>query len=145
MKKFLLLLALSFSLVVSAQNKKKKALITRTYQLSHTVFGSKDSLQLEDLFATQLSYGHSRGKIESRAEAIRGILGNTSVYRDTAVSDINVLIEKKTALVRHSFVAKELKKDGSVAVLNFTILLVWVKDDGRWKLLARQAVALPRS
>lgn len=125
-----------------AQSKKEQQLIERTYLLSHTVFGTKDSLTLEDLFAKKASYGHSGGKVETREEAVRNISKNKSVYTDTTVSNISVVIDDDVAVVRHLFKAKENKADGSVTPLNFTMMLVWVKEKGRWRLMGRQAVKL---
>lgn len=126
-----------------AQSKDEKALVERTYLLSHTVFGSKDSLTLEDLFAKKLSYGHSGGKIETRAEAVTAISRNKSVYTDTAVSNVKVEVyDDDVAIVRHLFKAKENKADGTVTPLNFTMMLVWVKEKGKWRLLGRQAIKL---
>lgn len=125
-----------------AQSKDEKALVERTYLLSQTVFGSKDSLLLEDLFARQSTYGHSHGNLQTREEAIAAISKNRSVYKDTAVKILKVLVEGKTAVVRHLFQAKENKTDGTVTPLNFTMLLVWVKEKGKWRLMARQAVPL---
>lgn len=135
---FLLLIAIN----AGAQSKDEKALIERTYLLSHTIFGTKDSLILEDLFAKTASYGHSGGKIESREETIKAVSKNRSVYADTAVSNISVLLEGKTAVVRHLFKANEKKTDGSVTPLNFTMMLVWVKEKGKWRLMGRQATKL---
>lgn len=126
-----------------AQSKDEQALIERTYLLSHTVFGTKDSLTTEDLFAKQATYGHSGGLIQNRAEAITGITKNKSDYTDTAVSNIKVIMgEKDVAIVRYLFKANEHKADGTVAPLNFTIMLVWVKEKGKWRLMGRQAVKL---
>lgn len=126
-----------------AQSKDEKALIERSYLLSHTIFGSKDSMALEDLFAKKLSYGHSGGKIETRAEAVTAISRNKSVYTDTAVSNVKVeLYDDDVAVVRHLFKAKENKADGTVTPLNFTMMLVWVKEKGKWRLLGRQATKL---
>ena len=58
------------------QSKDERALVERTYLLSHTVFGTKDSLTIEDLFAKKASYGHSSGTIQTREEAITGITKN---------------------------------------------------------------------
>ncbi|RYZ30935.1 MAG: nuclear transport factor 2 family protein [Chitinophagaceae bacterium] len=125
-----------------AQSKAEKALIERTYLLSHTVFGSKDSLILEDLFAKKSSYGHSGGKVETREEAVQNISKNKSIYKDTAVSNITVVINDDVAIVRHLFKANENKVDGTVTPLNFTMMLVWVKEKGKWRLAGRQAVKL---
>jgi hypothetical protein len=140
--KWISLMLLFVALNSTAQNKKEQQLIERTYLLSHTVFGSKDSATLEDLFAGTLSYGHSHGNLQTRAEALSGISKNKSVYKDTAVSNIKVMIKDKVAIVRHLFVAKEVKKDGSITPLNFSMLLVWIKEKGKWRLMARQAVSV---
>lgn len=132
----------AFALSSRAQSKDEKALIERTYLLSHTIFGSKDSLTLEDLFAQKSSYGHSGGSIQTREEAVSSISKNRSVYTDTAVSNIKVMLDGKVAIVRHLFKAQENKADGSVTPLNFTMMLVWIKEKGKWRLLGRQAVKL---
>jgi hypothetical protein len=140
--KWISFIFLLVALNVNAQTKAEQQLIQRTYLLSHTVFGSKDSATLNDLFAKTLSYGHSHGKLQTRSEALSGISKNTSTYTDTALSNIKVLINDKVAIVRHLFVAKEVKKDGSITPLNFSMLLVWVKEKGKWRLMARQAVSV---
>jgi hypothetical protein len=126
-----------------AQSKDERAVIERTYLLSHTVFGTKDSLTIEGLFAKQATYGHSSGVVQNRAEAIAGIIGNKSFYTDTAVSSIKVIMDDDdAAIVRHLFKANEHKADGTVAPLNFSMMLVWVKEKGKWRLMGRQAVKL---
>jgi hypothetical protein len=134
-----LILAASLSF---GQSKKERQLIERTYLLSHTVFGSKDSLTLEDLFAKKASYGHSGGNIQTRQEAVAGISRNRSKYIDTAVSNIKVIIEDDVAIVRHLFKALEVKPDGTSSQLNFSMMLVWVKEKGKWRLMGRQAVKI---
>lgn len=144
MKKTIFILTFFFCASLGwAQSRQEKELVKRTYQLSHTVFGTKDKAVAEDLFAKKASYGHSSGKIETREEAIAGITGNKSIYRDTAVSNIQVISDDDdVAIVRHLFKAAEHKADGTVSPLNFTIMLVWVKERGKWRLMGRQAVKL---
>ncbi|MBS1919195.1 MAG: nuclear transport factor 2 family protein [Bacteroidetes bacterium] len=143
MKSTFLIFLLLTGVYVQAQNKEEKELIARTYLLSHTVFGSKDSLTMEDIFATTVSYGHSHGKVQNRKEAIDGVCHNQSTYSDTSVSNVSVVwVNNNTAIVRHLFKATELTKDGRMVPLNFAMLLVWVKESGKWKLCGRQAVSL---
>lgn len=128
---------------LNAQNKSEKEIIARTYLLSHTVFGTKDSLTLEDLFAKTATYGHSHGKIQTRKEAIDGISHNQSTYTDTAVGNISVFFSNNdAAIARYSFKANEHTKDGKIVPLDFSMMLVWVKEKGKWKLFGRQAVSL---
>ena len=143
MKKLVFILVIVLgSISVAAQSKKEQQLIERTYLLSHTIFGTKDSLVLEDLFAKKASYGHSGGKVETREEAIAAISKNKSVYTDTVLNNISVVINDDVAIVRHLFKAKENKVDGTMTPLNFTMMLVWVKEKGKWRLIGRQAVKL---
>ncbi|HWJ25339.1 MAG TPA: nuclear transport factor 2 family protein [Flavisolibacter sp.] len=142
MKKLLILFSLTVAIIANAQSKKEKELIERTYLLSHTVFGTKDSLTLEDLFAKQATYGHSHGNLQTREEAIKGVSKNKSYYTDTSVTILKVNIDDDVAIVRHLFKANEHKPDGSVTPLNFTMMLVWIKEKGKWRLMGRQAVSV---
>ena len=142
MKKLLVVLLVVIEFASNAQSKDEKQLVERTYLLSHTIFGTKDSLTLEDLFAKQATYGHSHGNLQTREEAIRGASKNKSYYTDTAVTILKVIVENNTAIVRHLFKADEHKADGSVTHLNFTMMLVWIKEKGKWRLMGRQAVSV---
>ena len=143
MKNSLIILFIILSSFVFAQGKKEKELIGRTYLLSHTVFGTKDSLALEDLFAKTVTYGHSHGNLQTREQAISGISHNQSTYTDTALSNISVIFgDDDVAIVRYLFKATEHTKDGKTVPLNFTMMLVWIKEKGKWKLFGRQAVSL---
>ena len=140
MKNLLVLIFLVIAFESNAQSKDEKALIERTYLLSHTIFGTKDSVTLEDLFAKKASYGHSGGKIQNRKEAVEGAAHNKSTYSDTTLSNISTIIDDDVAVVRHLFKAVEHTVDGKEVPLNFTMMLVWVKEKGKWRLMGRQAV-----
>ena len=142
MKRLLVVLFVLVAFVAGAQSKDEKELVARTYLLSHTVFGTKDSVTLEDLFAKQLTYGHSHGNLQTTEEAIKGITKNKSNYTDTSVTILKVIVENNTAIVRHLFKGNEHKADGTVTPLNFTMMLVWVKEKGKWRLMGRQAVSI---
>lgn len=144
--KISLIILLLFSFIAgNAQSvKDEKEVIARTQLLSRTVFGTKDSATLDNLFAVSLSYGHSGGKTEDKWEAMSGIIHNKSVYSDTALRNLNVLFSNKnTALARYEYDAKEKKADGSVNELKFFMLLVWIREDDHWKLFVRQAIKRP--
>lgn len=143
MKKASYIIALLLiSSLVFAQSKHEKALMERTYLLGHTVFGSKDSLTVEDLFARKATYGHSNGKIETREEAITAIVQNPANYTDTTLTINNIVVDGNVAIVRAAFKAKQNNPGGNAAPLNLHIMLVWVKEKGKWRLMGRQAVRL---
>lgn len=140
MKKFFVVLLLFSSVTVWAQNKDEIAVLANTRSLFQTVFGSKDSVTLEKLFAKELSYGHSGGKLENRQQALQSIVHNASTYANQEMGPVQVWIKDKTAVTRHTMSANETTKDGKVNALKLHLMLVWVKEKGGWKLIARQAV-----
>ena len=139
MKYNLVLLFLFFAAAANAQSDEKE-LTQKTYLLSRTVFGTKDTVTLGKLLAKTVSYGHSHGNTETRSEMIKGVARNQTNYTDTLVSNMKLFIEGNTAIVRFLFKAKENRKDGSVGDLNLSIMLVWIKEKKEWKLMGRQAV-----
>ncbi|WP_211443098.1 nuclear transport factor 2 family protein [Collimonas humicola] len=98
-----------------------------------------DGGALKPLVMDELSYGHSNGKVQDKAEFIEALVSGASNFVSIALSDQSIRIVQDTAVVRHTFVAvtNDSGKPGNVAL---KILMVWKKHDGHWRLLARQAV-----
>ena len=48
----------------------EQQIIEKTQLLSSTIFGTKDSMTLERLFAKKASYGHSHGNLQTREESV---------------------------------------------------------------------------
>jgi ketosteroid isomerase-like protein len=101
-----------------------------------------DKAQLEALVSDQLSYGHSSGKVETKAEFVGVIAGKKTIYKSITLSDPSVSVTGNNAIARHTFAA-EVEVDGKPSSPKIGVLQVWVKDGGAWKLLARQAFSKP--
>jgi hypothetical protein len=101
-----------------------------------------DSLALDKIVLNNLSYGHSSGKIQSKQEFLHSLLSGESDFVDINLTDQTVIVQNKTALVRHTLNAKTNDKNvpGNVKLY---ILLIWSKEKSGWKLLGRQAVKVP--
>jgi ketosteroid isomerase-like protein len=97
-----------------------------------------DKPQLEALVADQLSYGHSGGVIQNKAEFIDVIASKKTVYKSIALSDQTVAFAGDNAIVRHAW-SSESESDGKTTMSKIGVLQVWQKQGGNWKLLARQA------
>ena len=138
---FLLLVSIAFA--ANAQTATEKIITEKVQALNKAIFIDKDSIALNNLLAEQITYGHSGGKVETRAEMIRGAVGNKSVYANVATNSITALSSGKTMVARHVITATETAGDGKVSPLKLGVLQVWVKEKRDWKLLARQAVKLP--
>ena len=142
MKPVLTILFSLFLLGASAQSKEEVRVMAQARALNEAVFGKRDSAFLARVFATGLTYGHSGGKLESREQALDGIVHNKSKYTDVALGPTTVAIEGKTAVTRYLMTGNEHKADGTVVPLKLHIVLTWAKVKKDWKLLARQAVKM---
>jgi ketosteroid isomerase-like protein len=108
-------------------------------QLRTAMLHPGDRTALDQLVMDELSYGHSNGKVQNKAEFIGALVSGASDFASIALSDQSVKVVGDTALVRHTFVAvtSDSGKSGNVSL---KVLMVWKKHDGQWRLLARQAV-----
>ncbi|MEJ7739551.1 MAG: nuclear transport factor 2 family protein [Chitinophagaceae bacterium] len=93
---------------------------------------------LESITASELSYGHSNGLMEDKASFVGALASGKSDFLTINLSDQTIKIVGNTALVRHRLSGTN-KDSGKEAPVNIGILLVWQKQQGKWKLLARQA------
>ncbi len=140
MKKLIIILFICLGLNAIGQSKEERKVLAASMQFQSTVFGTKDSLVLERLFASNVQYVHSSGKSENREEAIRGITRNKSVYvEDFKPRPYSLSHRGDTILVNHVFKAVENKADGSNVDLNLSIDLFWIKEGKQWKLTKRVA------
>jgi ketosteroid isomerase-like protein len=96
-----------------------------------------DKSQLEQLAADQLSYGHSSGKVQNKAEFVDGVMTRKAVVKSLDFPELTVAVAGDAAIARHLYVS-ESETDGKPNNVRIGSLEVWQKQDGNWKLLARQ-------
>ena len=104
--------------------------------LLKAIFG-QEKIQLEALCAEQLSYGHSDGRVQNKAEFINGVMTRKAIVKSITLSDHTIAIVGTDAIARHTY-ASESETDGKPNSTKIGILQVWQKQGGNWKMLARQ-------
>jgi ketosteroid isomerase-like protein len=129
---------LLFTATVFAQTKKEKQVAEAVSQLT-TAMINADSLLLDRLVDDQLSYGHSGGHVEGKAEFMGKIISGKSDFVSIELNNQTIVVSGSTAIVRHRLDAKT-NDNGKPGEVHLQVLLVWQKLHGHWKLLARQAV-----
>ena len=97
-----------------------------------------DRAAFERLCAPQLSYGHSAGKIETKAEFIAGSTSGKTTWNSINFDKRTVSVVGNNAIARFMLTGQILS-EGKTTEINIGILTVWAKQGGDWKLLARQA------
>lgn len=141
MKKNLsIVLIVLFPVFVSAQSKQEKAVAAATELLRKAMIEA-DKPVLENSVSDKLSYGHSSGAIDDKTTFVNKIVSDKSDFVSIDLSEQTISISGKTAIVRHILKAKT-NDGGKPGEVHLRILLVWQKESGKWKLLARQAVKM---
>ncbi len=138
MKKSILLLLFSFSLLYStAQSKDEKAVEAATAFLVKAL-ESGNRADLQDIASPELSYGHSNGLIEDKTAFVEAIASGKSDFVKIDISNQTIAVSGKTAIVRHRLDGVT-NNNSTPGEIHLNILLVFRNEKGNWKLYARQA------
>lgn len=140
MNKIIFAITLFIPFLLSAQSKSEKLVNEATEQLRKAMVDG-DRTALENIAAGQLSYGHSGGHNDDKKEFVEKLSSGKSDFVTIDLSEQTVSVSGKTAIVRHILTAKT-NDGGKPADVHLRVLLVWQKQGGKWKLLARQAIKI---
>jgi ketosteroid isomerase-like protein len=122
---------------------------TESKKVEHAVASLFDSMMKADkaslvtLLSDDLSYGHSSGIIQNKAEFVEEIMSGKPVkLTEIKAENQTITVSGNVALVRHIFTAKGINAAGEVNPVRIGNCLVWKKEKGSWKLFVRQAYRL---
>ena len=101
-----------------------------------------DRSKLEQVTSAQVSYGHSDGRAETKEQFIHGVMTRKQTVKSLDFPDLKVAVVGNAAIVRHIYLSQS-ELDGKATTTRIGALQVWQKQDGGWKLLARQGFRLP--
>jgi ketosteroid isomerase-like protein len=124
-----------------AQSADEKAVADAVEMLRQAMI-SADRTKLEAAAADALTYGHSSGRLENKEQFVAAIVEGRSVFRSINLSEQTIHVSGDVAVVRHLLTA-ETSDGGRPTNVRIGVLLVFQKQGGAWKLLARQAVPRP--
>ena len=102
----------------------------------------QDKAKLEQVAASQISYGHSDGRTETKEQFINGVMNRKQTQKSLAFPELKVFVVGDTAVARHIYLG-ESELDGKQTTTRIGALQVWQKQADGWKLLARQGFRLP--
>ena len=101
-----------------------------------------DRAKLAQVTSEHISYGHSDGRVQDKEEFIKGVLTRKQVVKTLTFPDMKISVVGPSAIVRHIYLS-DSEADGKATTTRIGALQVWQKQDGAWKLLARQGFRLP--
>jgi ketosteroid isomerase-like protein len=141
-KRFICGIALTFVLHTAMAQNKQEAAVTAAVENLKKAMIDGDKAGLQNITADQLSYGHSSGKVEDKATFVDNIATGKSDFVTIELTNQTIAISGDAAIVRHTLSATT-NDGGNPGTVKLNILLIWQKQKGQWKLLARQAVKVP--
>ena len=115
--------------------------LTQTLKEFHQALVKKNTISINQQTDKALSYGHSNGMVETKAEMIKNLETGFISYQGFKEDSITVVINGTMANVR--FVADITAASKGVTNTNhLKVLEVWVKKGNRWVLFARQGAKI---
>jgi hypothetical protein len=97
-----------------------------------------DAATLDKLYNKDLTYEHSSGKTETRAEAITNATSPNGVSKAIEFHNPTIRVYGNTAIVKS--VADFTSHAGATSHLD--VLMVWIKSGPSWQLVARQSTKI---
>ena len=116
--------------------------VAQSVETLRTALLEADRTKLEQVASAQISYGHSDGRVETKEQFIHGVMTRKQVVKSLAFPELKVAVVGNAAIARHIYLA-ESELEGKATTTKIGALQVWQKQDGSWKLLARQGFRLP--
>ena len=98
----------------------------------------KDAAVLQKLLGDDLTYIHSGGQHETKADVLKGITSGKTIIERIEMSDTAVRFYGKTALVQ----GRVDLWHSATNIVHMNVLHVWIKGPQGWQLVARQATKL---
>lgn len=138
MKKLIVIvLLLSFAL---ADAQTDEAKLTATLKEFHQALINKNTVSINQQTDKALSYGHSNGWVETKAEMIKNLETGYTKYYSIKEDSLNLVINGNMANARFVGDYTVALNGGNSVTYHLKVLEVWVKKGKRWLLFARQAV-----
>jgi hypothetical protein len=97
-----------------------------------------DAAALKKITWPELTYGHSAGLVENQAQFIEALVSKKSVIASIENPKMSSIIVGDTAISRGTMTFV-VAGAGAPSKVELTLLLIWQKRGGEWRLLARQA------
>jgi ketosteroid isomerase-like protein len=144
MKQRLLTSLLLFTLTVaaSAQGNKVEPAILKLEEQWVAALVKVDIAALEQLYSDSLTYSHSSGTTDTKAEYLANLKAGRTKYESIVREEVKVRVYGNAAL-HTSKTHFKLINNGQPQAFAVKMLHVWVKEGKSWRLVAHQTTRLP--
>jgi len=138
---YLILILSSGYTRISAQSQDEEHM-ARAIERLRMVMMQPDSAVLASLVSNDLEYVHSSGTVRDKKGFINEFMKRQTNVTNVVFSNQTIKLSGDLAIVRHRMVA-DAHNPGYPPLIDIIVMMVWKKENGDWKLFARQAAKLP--
>lgn len=145
-RRHVLLSPLAFAVLgttVSLASPADEAAVSKNVEAFRQAQVAADKAAFDKLCAAELSYSHSDGRVEDKAQFIAAATAGKTKFLSLKYDEVKVKIVGDVAVVRFHWLGQsEAIADGKKSSTDLHILMNWVKQAGDWKLLSRSSTKL---
>ncbi len=129
------------ALATPVQAAEPSAAVEKAAESLRAAMVAGDEKTLNALVDDHLTYGHSHGMLQNKAEFVKYLIGPKAPgkFNWIKLSNQKIEVAGNVAWVRHTFDCENQLPDGKITKAHIVALQVWKKESGKWKLFARQA------
>lgn len=102
---------------------------------------AQDTILLKQLLHKDVSYGHSNGWVETKADVINDLVNGKLSYYKIDTKDVKWTVINNVATLRNTSDIK-YEVDGKAGELHLHVVQVWLKTNKGWQLFARQSTKI---
>ena len=110
-----------------AESADEAAVAQAVEALRKAIFGAGRRPHWRRCAPKQLSYGHSDGRVENKAQFINGVMTRKATVKSLTFSDHTIAIVGTDAIARHTW-ASESETDGKTTSTKIGVLQVWLRS-----------------
>jgi ketosteroid isomerase-like protein len=100
-----------------------------------------DTAKLTSLADDQITYGHSDGRVQNKAEMLEGFKTRKATVKSIDFPDLKIAVAANVAVSRHRYVS-DSELDGKTNHVDIGVIECWHKVGSDWKLIGRQGYKL---
>lgn len=120
-----------------------EAAVAKDLEEFRSAQAAADPSRLSALCAPELSYSHSDAHIEDKETFVRNATNGKSKMLSLEYKDPTIRVVGDAAIVRFHWIGRSESKDGKISDTSLAVLMIWQKQQGDWKLLARASTKAP--
>jgi ketosteroid isomerase-like protein len=115
----------------------EEAAVARVLEAYRQAMLAGDADELAAICMDQLTYGHTTGLVESKAELIDSVRRGTTVWKSMAFIEPTHCVVGDAAISRCTLLG-ENESAGTASPVRFSVVMAWKKQGEAWRLLLRQ-------